>query len=363
METRLTFPALYKRGEGILAEIGSFAKTYGKRFIITGGHHALEAVADKVQDSLRSASLETARVYWYGGECTWDNVHKMVDEIKRCGAEGIIAAGGGRSLDTAKAAAYELALPIITVPTIGATCAAMTPLSIINDENGGYLENSPKSQGPIAVFVDTEVIAKSPARWLYGGMGDTLAKMYEYRATVSGAQPTSWVMGAMNNGKTCYEIIKKYGKGAKEAMQAQKPNADLAYALDAIIYYAGLCSIIGGESLRAAAAHCVYFGFSYIPEAHQWGHGLMVGFGNLCLLAMEGYSDAEIIEEIHLAIDCGIPVTLAQIATVNDDDLRLIAEVAVRSPDMRNMPFAVSEEMVIQSIKHIDALGRQVLGA
>ena len=58
---------------------------------------------------------------------------------------------------------------------------------------------------------------------------------------------------------------------------AQTPNEALGYALDAIIYYAGICSIIGGESLRGAAAHCVYFGFSYIPEAHEWGHGLLVG--------------------------------------------------------------------------------------
>ena len=360
METRLTFPALYKRGVGVLAELGEFCKTYGKKIILTGGHQALEAVGDAAKASLEAAGLEVVSVYWYGGECTWANVDKMAEEITRLGAQCIVAAGGGRSLDTAKAAAYRLNLPIVTIPTIGATCAAMTPLSIINDEHGGYIENSPKSKGPVGVFVDTAVIAKAPARWLYGGMGDTLAKMYEYRATASKAQPTSWVIGAINNGITCYDIIKKYGEGAKEAVMAQPPNEALGYALDAIIYYAGICSIIGGESLRGAAAHCVYFGFSYIPEAHEWGHGLLVGFGNLCLLALEGYSDEEIKEEIRLAIDCGVPVTLAQIAQVNEQDLQLVAEVAVRSPDMRNMPFNVTEEMVIKAIKHVDALGREV---
>ena len=360
METRLTFPAIYKRGVGVLNELGDFCKIYGHKAIITGGHKALETVGDAAQASLEAAGMEVVETYWYGGECTWDNVDKMAAEITRLGAECIVAAGGGRSLDTAKAAAYQLNLPIITIPTIGATCAAMTPLSIINDEHGGYIENSPKSKGPVGVFVDTAVIAKAPARWLYGGMGDTLAKMYEYRATASKAAPTSWVIGAINNGVTCYDIIKKYGKGAKEAVMAQTPNDALSYALDAIIYYAGICSIIGGESLRGAAAHCVYFGFSYIPEAHEWGHGLLVGFGNLCLLALEGYSDEEIKEEIRLAIDCGVPVTLAQIAKVNEKDLELVAEVAVRSPDMRNMPFEVTEEMVIKAIKHVDELGREV---
>lgn len=360
MEARLTFPAVYKRGVGVLKELGDFGKIYGQKAIITGGHHALEAVAEQAKSSLEAAGVTVTEVYWYGGECTWSNVDKMVAEIEKVGADFIVAAGGGRSLDTAKAAAYRLDMPIVTIPTIGATCAAMTPLSIINDEHGAYLENSPKSQGPIGVFVDTEVIAKAPARWLYGGLGDTLAKMYEYRATASKAKPTSWVMGAINNGITCYEIIKRYGKGAKEAVVAQEPTEALGNALDAIIYFAGICSIIGGENLRGAAAHCVYFGFTYIPEAHQWGHGLLVGFGNLCLLALEDYSDEEIIPEIKLAIDCGVPVTLDEIAKINDDDLQLVAEVAVRSQDMRNMPFEVTEPMVIAAIKRIDALGKQV---
>ena len=45
---------------------------------------------------------------------------------------------------------------------------------------------------------------------------------------------------------------------------------------------------------------------------------------------------------------------------MNEQELQLVAEVAVRSPDMRNMPFNVTEEMVIKAIKHVDALGREV---
>lgn len=361
MESRLNFPALYKRGTGVLEELGSFCQTYADKVILVGGHHALAAVQKAVEISLNGAGVAVVSVLWYGGECTWDNVSMVAAEAKAKGAKMIVAAGGGRALDTAKAAAYQLNLPIVTIPTIGATCAAMTPLSIINDANGGYLENSPKSMAPIGVFVDVDIIAKAPARWLYGGLGDTLAKLYEYRATASKAAPSSWVMGAINNGVTCYEIIKKYGKGAKEAVIKQEATEDLANALDAIIYYAGICSIIGGENLRGAAAHCVYFGFTYIPEAHQWGHGLLVGFGNLCLLALENRDDAEIIEEIKLAIDCGVPVTLAQIASLTEEDLQLVGKIAAQSPDMGNMPFEVTAEMVVDAIKRVDSLSRRIL--
>ena len=355
------FPAVYKRGEGVLDQIGEFCSLYGQKILLVGGHQALAAVQSQVEENIMAAGLNLVGVHWYGGECTWENVARLVEAAKEKEAQVLVVAGGGRAIDTTKAAGYELQLPVVTVPTIGATCAAMTPLSIINDEHGSYMENSPKSITPVGVFVDTAIIAKAPARWLYAGLGDTLAKLYEYRSTASGVEQTSSVIGAINNSHTCYDIIKQYGKGAKEAVLAQMPNKDLGYALDAIIYYAGMCSILGGEKLRGAAAHCVYFGFTNIPEAHKWGHGLLVGFGNLCLLALEGRSSEEIKEEIKLAKDCGVPTTLAQIAQLTDEDLQLVAKVAVNAPDMANMPFKVTESMVIEAIKRIDDLGQQII--
>lgn len=361
MISNLAFPAVYRRGEGVLAELGGFCKTYGQKVVLIGGHQALASVADQATDSLRQAGLEVLTPIWYGGECTWANVDKMEKAVLAIGAEVLIAVGGGRAIDTVKATGFRLNLPVVAIPTIGATCAAMTPLSIINDVHGAYIENSPKATTPIGVFVDVAIIAQAPARWLYAGLGDTLAKRYEYRSTGANVEQTASVIGAMNNSHTCYDIIKRYGKGAKQAVLAQIPNADLGYALDAIIYYAGMCSILGGEKLRGAAAHCVYFGFSNIPEAHQWGHGLLVGFGNLCLLAIEERSDEEIKEEIKLAVDCGVPVTLAQIAILSEADLHTVAKIAVEAPDMTNMPFQVSEQMVIDAIKRVDQLGQQVL--
>lgn len=362
MDKGVLFPRSYKRGVGALDGIGEFCKDYGKRVLISGGHKALAAAADKVKASVEAAGLEVAEVYWYGGVCCWSNVDKLVAKVQETGADIIIACGGGNSIDTAKAASSKVGyIPVITVPTIAGTCAAMTGMSNINNEKGEYQENYNFSATPTAVFVDSEIIVNAPERWLYGGLGDTLAKLYEYRVSGSAVEQTARVVGAINNSQTCYDLIKMYGKGAKDAAVAKQVTPALEYAVDAIIYYAGMCSIWGGEKLRGAAAHCVYFGFTYIPEAHAWGHGLLVGFGNLCLLSLEKRPDEEIIEEIKLAIDCGVPVTLKQIADVNDEDLKLVAKVACAGVDMKNMPFEVTEQMVIDSIKHVDALSTALL--
>lgn len=43
----------------------------------------------------------------------------------------IFGMGGGKALDTAKGAGYEAGLPVFTFPTIAATCAATTALSVV----------------------------------------------------------------------------------------------------------------------------------------------------------------------------------------------------------------------------------------
>ncbi|KLU63020.1 glycerol dehydrogenase [Peptococcaceae bacterium CEB3] len=353
-------PSVYKRGDGVLRDLGMFCQAHASTVLLIGGKQALEAVREPILESLHRYNLKVVGPEWYGGECTYRNIERISQLAHKSEAGLLIAVGGGRALDTGKAVAYRNHIPCVTVPTIAATCAAFTPLSIINDENGVYIENSPRSACPAAVFVDVEVILRAPQRWLFAGMGDTLAKWYELRATGSKIPATSWTLGGINNGKICYDIIKKFGPGAKVAMDEGKVNEALENVIDAIIFYAGMSSILGGEKCRGAAAHSIYFGFTNIPAAHSFGHGLLVGFGNLCLLALERRGEAEILEEVKLAKSCGVPTTLAEIAAMSDDDIQRVAEVAVAAKDMGNMPQAINNQQVVEAIYLVDRLGRTV---
>ena len=50
----------------------------------------------------------------------------------------IFGMGGGKALDTAKGAAERAGLPVFTFPTIAATCAATTALSVVYREDGNF---------------------------------------------------------------------------------------------------------------------------------------------------------------------------------------------------------------------------------
>ena len=351
---QLVFPGQIVRGAGALGHLGESCKSQGTKALVIGGKTALSKTQDKIKTSLAQAGVEAVGFVWYGGECCQENINRLAELAVSCQANMIIAVGGGKALDTGKAASDVCRLPVITVPTIAATCAAVTPLTVLYNEEGQFTDNLFFDQCPACVIIDTAVILDAPVVWLEAGLGDTLAKMYELRAAASVMEATSLTIAAVMNGQICYEIIRQFGSAAREAVAKWECTAAFAAAVDAIIVSAGMSSIFGGKDLRNAAAHAFYNGFTKIPATHTAAHGLIVGYGNLCLLALEGRSDEELLAEIELAQRCGIPVTLRQIAELTSEEIQLGAEAAVKTAAMKCMPFAVTAAMVINAINRVD---------
>ena len=350
----LAFPGQVYRGAGTLSVLGGCCRSYGTKAFVLGGKTALSKTEASIRAALAEAGVEAAAFAWYGGECCRENIDRLAEQA--AGADVIVAVGGGKALDTGKAVGNACRLPVITVPTIAATCAAVTPLTVLYSSEGRFTDNLFLNQCPVAVIIDTTVILDAPVVWLEAGLGDTLAKMYELRAASAALETTSMTIGAVMNGQICYEIIRRFGRTAREAAVRQEPAPAFDAAVDAIILSAGLSSIFGGKDLRNAAAHAFYNGFTVIPATHETAHGLIVGYGNLVLLALEGRSDADILAEIDLARQCGIPTSIGQIAPLTDEDIAAGAESAVRTAAMKCMPFAVTADMVVSAIRRVDRL-------
>lgn len=356
---QLVFPGQVIRGSGVLSRVGDCCKSLGSKALVIGGKTALTKTRDKIKASLEQAGIEAMGFVWYGGECCLENINMLVDRAVSSQADMIIAVGGGKALDTGKAAGDVGRLPVVTIPTIAATCAAVTPLTVLYNQAGQFTDNLFFDHCPACVIIDTAVILDAPVVWLAAGLGDTLAKMYELRAAATVMDATSLTIAAVMNGQICYEIIRQFGSAAREAAAKQECTAAFAAAVDAIILSAGMSSIFGGQDLRNAAAHAFYNGFTKIPATHATAHGLIVGYGNLCLLALENRSDDELLAEIELAERCGIPVTLRQIAELSVEEIKIGAEAAVKTTAMKCMPFAVTAAMVINAINRVDNIARK----
>ncbi len=358
MDIRLA-PSRYIREENVLQRLDTYLAGLGKKTMLVGGHTALSVAAEPVKESLTRAGIEIAAQQWYGGECSWENIHALKDDLVRHGVDFVIGIGGGKALDTVKGAAYIIGLPVVTVPTIAATCAAWTPLSIIYSAEGKYLESCRRSAQPRMVFADESIIGRAPVRYLVSGMGDTLAKWYETDVAVKKRGFNAATLSAHRLSLLCKDMIDQYGLAAKNAAESGDLSADLGHIIDAIIAVSGMVSDLGGEGCASAAAHPVAAGLTLIDIVHKMYHGEVVAFGVLCQLMMEGKPDGEVHEYLSICQRLGLPMTLADLGVnaLTDEEMEQVSQKAIEAENIQNMPFEVSRQMAADAIHAADQKG------
>ena len=142
----------------------------GTNPLIIGGKHSL---------SLIESSFYGFPQALYSPDCSELSLKRLGEVVKENGSDVIVGVGGGKALDTAKLVAYHAKLPIVTIPTSAATCAAWTALSNIYSDEGGFLYDVPLVSCPNLLILDYNLIQTAPPRTLVAGIGDAMAKWYE----------------------------------------------------------------------------------------------------------------------------------------------------------------------------------------
>jgi glycerol dehydrogenase len=186
----IIFPAQILRGAGVINRLGEVCAALGKRALVIGGHAGLAAVDTQIRHQLAASAVELVGLSGLA-VCSEENIQRLAHQVEVTGADLVIGVGGGKALDTSKAVAVQTHVPVVTIPTIAATCAAVTPLTIRYHANGHFRDLFPLAQAPAAVIIDSEILATAPLRWLAAGLGDTLAKWYEFAQSACGIRTTA----------------------------------------------------------------------------------------------------------------------------------------------------------------------------
>ena len=356
-------PSRYVQGAGAIHEIGKHVKVFGSKALLMGGKTGMGTVKASVESSFSSSDVGLV-IEQFCGECSKREIDRIVSIVKEENINVIVGIGGGKALDTAKAVAYYAKLPVVIVPTIAATDAPCSALSVIYTPDGIFESYLVLPKNPDIVLVDTAIIAKAPVRLLVSGMGDALATWFEadacakaFAGNLPGGSSTS---AALCLARLCYDILIQYGLQAKLAVE----NGVVTEAVEKVVEANTLLSGIGFESSGLAAAHSVHNGFTVLEETHSYYHGEKVAFGTLVQMVMENRSRAELEEVIHFCVEIGLPVTLADlgIKVVREEDIMRVAEATcVVGETIHNQPFPVTPEGVKAAILAANALG-ELLG-
>ena len=347
----------YTVGEDAYGQLPMAAQSLGSRLFVIGGHTALAAALPRLQAALAGSKLVLAGVQWYGGECTHNNIRACADAAKQAGVQVIVGVGGGKALDTAKGAANLLGVPVFTLPTIAATCAATTALSVVYDDNHKFIEFAFFAAPPEHTFIDTAVIAAAPVKYLRAGIGDTLAKYYEctFASRNDNLDHSSGM--AVNLSRMCKDPLLQYGVQALQDCEADMPSEALQQVVLANVVTTGYVSCLVAEEYNGAVAHSLFYGLTILPDFEKnYLHGDVVAYGILVQLALD-QNESELVLLRDFLSSIGIPTCLADIGTLYEEGvLAPVLAETLTMPDMRHLPYEVPQQMLWQAIGTVEGL-------
>ena len=220
-------------GSGAIKEIVTEAKVRGfKKALVCSDADLIKfGVTTKVTALLDEAGMEYTIFSDIKPNPTIENVQAGVAALKECGADYIIAVGGGSSMDCAKAVAIidknpefsdvrslegvaptkNPCTPIFAVPTTCGTAAEVTINYVITDaQNDRKMVCVDVHDIPAVAFVDPDMLSTAPASLIAATGMDALTHAIEGYITAG-----AWEMSDMFHIKAI-EIIAKSLKGATE---------------------------------------------------------------------------------------------------------------------------------------------------
>ena len=362
MKAVLIAPRKYVQGRGALAEIGSYIKAIAARPLVVWDSRVKDVVGKCVLASFAEAGLEVIDVA-FGGDSTKAEAARVAKLAADAKADVAIGIGGGKTLDTAKAAAAAAGIKMVTVPTIASNDSPTSSFTVWYDEQGNCTGFESWGRNPDLVLVDTQVIANAPVKSFVAGMGDALGTWVEADACfkVRGANLAGGVatMAAMALARLCFDVLMEHGLEAKRAVERHVVTPSVEKVVEANVLLSGL----GFESGGVATAHMIANCLPSFAECHHLMHGHEVGFGVISQLCLDDEVD---VEEMHQIVDfeiaVGLPVTFADLGLdgIGRDRLKAIGDICGGAGSLcENHPFPVTSDSIVDAMIAADALGRE----
>ncbi len=198
------------------------------------------------------------------------------------GYDLLIAAGGGRVIDSGKFLSVETTLPVIAIPTILASDSVSSPISILK-ENGKY--RSLGTVMPTGVIIDLDIVKKSPQNYTKAGLGDLMSNI---------SASFDWELAFKRGVEKIDNFSRLIALMPAEKILANSDvyngPADTGFLRDLAegLVLSGISMGIAGSSRPASGSeHNISHSLDRLLMEKRKLHGLQVGFATLLTLILQ----------------------------------------------------------------------------
>lgn len=357
------FPGRYIQGPGAIQTLPSLLSELGcKAPVIVSDDIVMSTVGNSLQRSLTQAGLNVSLIR-FPGECTARAIAELSEQASSSAADAVIALGGGKTIDTAKGIAKLLGTALIVVPTIASNDSPTSRLIVLYDDAHRVAGVQTMARNPDAVLVDTEIVARAPARFFAAGLGDALSKKFESeQCHLSGGLNffgTPSLPIARMMAEQCYETIIEYGQSAlTRVASTQQPDESVERVVQATVLLSG----IGFESGGLSLAHALTRGFTSQSTMAQMLHGELVAFGAIVQLIAQEQTENEVTSHARFVAKLGLPVCFADLGSpqMAPTDIDEVARLTCLAPYIGNIQPKADAARVAWALTEADAIGRSI---
>lgn len=357
--TRTLFPGRYIQGLGAIERLENELPHFGEVGLCIMAPSAMRMLSGKIPEQTTGLRLVFEE---FQRECCDRELERLADLGNECGAQFVVAIGGGKTIDTGKVVADRLSTPVAVVPTIASTDAPCSACAVVYSEEGVVVRIEYQKRNPDLVLVDSAIVANAPERYLIAGMGDALATRFEAESCREAKRENeAGGLGSLTAyalARLCYDTLLEYGVAALVSCKANAVTPALEHVIEANTLLSGL----GFESGGLAMAHSVHNGLTVLPETHSYYHGEKVALGVLASLFLNGRSKSLVDEVYSFCESVGLPTILADLGLegVSSDELRRVANRAcIEGESIHHEGGDITPEMVVAALLAADGEGQR----
>ena len=291
--------------------LGKEIQNYNNILVIHGDKSLL-SIKNEFFKTLKDKNFHLVH---YGNECCHSIVNSTLDNLNDNTYDLILGIGGGKSIDASKVMMDKLNIPLFTIPTIASTCAAVSYISVMYEENHVFQELYFLKRPPHKTFINLDTLIAAPKKYLWAGIGDTLAKYYEMNLKARGKRLNFNTTMGEKLSHLCKETMLNYGK---HALSTSIVDSDFKEVAGVILVTTGIVSNLIDFKYNGALAHAIFDALTKIKRVEEEHlHGEVVAFGILIQLQLEGNHE-ELNNLLNFYKEINLPTTLKEIVVKNE---------------------------------------------